>query len=64
MLGTSAVIVSFIWYKLGGSSEYRGGTIEMDPMADPYGVAGDKDGDDKDVVPANGGAVRVQELSK
>lgn len=58
MLGASCFITGFLWYKLGGSSEYRGGTIEMNAAVEEV-----QDGDVKDVQALNGG-VSVKELGK
>ena len=48
MLGAAALIVAFLWYKLGSSSEYRGGLdeeVEAQPEDPEAGVkkAGDED---------------------
>lgn len=52
MLGAAALIVAFLWYKLGSSSEYRGGLDEeVEPQPeDPE--AGVKKTGDEDVTVA------------
>lgn len=63
-LAGSCLITCFLWYKLGGSSEYVGdSTIERSEIPAVAATAGDE----KDVLRADGskiGAVPVQELGK
>jgi hypothetical protein len=61
MLGAAGCIVGYLWYKLGGSSEYRGGVVEMDAIVD---TRGEEDKDDVKDVHALNGAVSVKELGK
>jgi hypothetical protein len=62
MLGAAGCIVGLLWYKLGGSSEYRGSTIETVPAAAESGE--EEYGDDKDGGLAADGGVRIKELGK
>ncbi|KAI9632137.1 major facilitator superfamily transporter [Dioszegia hungarica] len=62
MLGAAGCIVGLLWYKLGGSSEYRGSTIETVPAAAES--AEEEYGDDKEGGLAADGGVRIKELGK